>query len=255
MSLETLSPLSTVLPPHPALSHWYGPAPSKRRFLRDIFDDTAHEYDHVERLLSLGQGRRYRREALERAGLSVGMKVLDVAAGTGLVAREEVTLVGDPRLVIGLDPSPGMLRQATDALGISAVLGVGEQIPFAADRFDFLSMGFALRHLGDLHRAFAEFFRVLRPGGRLCLLEITAPRGRLMRTLMRGYMRGVIPLLTRLTTVGQSSQRLWQYYWDTIEACVPPEKVMEAIGSAGFSGVSRNDEFGIFSEYTATKLA
>lgn len=255
MSFETLSPLSPVLPPHPALSNWYGPAPSKRRFLRAIFDDTAGDYDHVERLLSWGQGSRYRREALERAGLSTGMKVLDVAAGTGLVAREEVTLLGDPRLVIGLDPSPAMLRQAAAGLGIAAVLGVGEQIPFAADQFDFLSMGFALRHLADLHRAFAEFYRVLRPGGRVCILEITAPRGRMTRALLRGYMRGIIPLLTRFTTAGRSSQRLWQYYWDTIEACLPPEALMEAMHSAGFADVHRNDEFRIFSEYTATKLA
>ena len=154
----SLDPLSPVLPPHPALSEWYGAAPSKRRFLRSIFDDTAHDYDHVERLLSWGQGSRYRRDALERAGLSAGQKVLDVAAGTGLVAREEVTLVGDSRLVIGLDPSAGMLRQAVDALKIAAVLGTGEQIPFADRQFDFLSMGFALRHLADLRRG---VFRVL----------------------------------------------------------------------------------------------
>lgn len=251
--MSSLDVPAVVLPPHPELRAYYDGASVKRGFLRRIFDSGARDYDHVERLLSFGRGSEYRREALRRAGLRAGMRVLDVAVGTGLVAREEIGLTGDPRLVIGLDPSPGMLRQAVDALKIAAVIGVGEQIPMASDQFDFLSMGYALRHLSDLKRAFAEFHRVLRPGGRLCVLEITAPRNVVARALLRGYMRCIVPLLTRLTTGRGSSQLLWQYYWDTIEACLRPEAVMDALRNAGFDGVQRHDLFGIFSEYTASK--
>jgi len=244
---------AVAVAPHPDLLAYYANASVKRGFLRRIFDDGARDYDHVERLLSLGKGSQYRREALVRAGLGAGMRVLDVAVGTGLVAREAIGLTGDPRLVFGLDPSPGMMRQAVESLKIAAVLGVGEQIPLASGQFDFLSMGYGLRHLADLARAFSEFFRVLRPGGRLCVLEITAPDNRIARMVLRGHMRCVVPLLTRLTTGRANSQLLWQYYWDTIEACVRPQTVMDGLRNAGFDCVQRHEVFGIFSEYTAIK--
>jgi demethylmenaquinone methyltransferase/2-methoxy-6-polyprenyl-1,4-benzoquinol methylase len=248
-----VTPALKPLPPHPMLESYYANTPMKNGFLRRIFDATAPDYDHVERILSLGSGRWYRRQALRRAGLGNGMRVLDVAAGTGLVAREEIALTGDPRLVIGLDPSVGMLRQAMNSLKIAAILGVGEQIPFADAQFDFLSMGYALRHLGDLRAAFSEFYRVLRPGGRLCILEITTPSRAFSRTLLRIYMRQVVPLLTRISTSRQSSQLLWQYFWDTIEACLPPTTVIQTLLDANFADVRRHVQLGIFTEYTAIK--
>jgi len=241
------------LQPHPTLERYYAGDSAKRGFLRGIFDVTAPDYDYIERMLSLGSGSWYRRRALTRAGLCQGMKVLDVAVGTGLVAREAMTLIGPTGQIIGLDPSAGMLQQAVAAMNIRAILGVAEQLPMADEQFDFLSMGYALRHLSDLHRAFSEFFRVLRPGGRLCLLEITAPPGRLPRWLLRMHMRCVIPLLTRIATGRAASQVLWQYYWDTIEACVPPETLMSALRHAGFIESRRDVSLGIFSEYTARK--
>jgi demethylmenaquinone methyltransferase/2-methoxy-6-polyprenyl-1,4-benzoquinol methylase len=244
---------SLPLPPHPPMESYYGKSPAKFGFLQSIFDNTAEDYDHVERLLSLGSGKWYRRQALVRAGLVTGMKVLDVAMGTGLVAREEISITGNSRLITGVDPSYGMLRRAVDSLNVSAVLGIGEQIPFADAQFDFLSMGYALRHLGDLRLAFAEFHRVLKPGGRLCILEITKPKKIWSRILLRGYMRTIVPLLTRITTGRKSSQQLWQYYWDTIDACLPQEAVMDALQAAGFVHVQRHMELGIFTEYTAQK--
>jgi demethylmenaquinone methyltransferase/2-methoxy-6-polyprenyl-1,4-benzoquinol methylase len=94
---------------------------------------------------------------------------------------------------------------------------------------------------------------MLRPGGRLCVLEITAPRRWLGRVVLRGYMRCIVPLLTRVTTGRAQSQLLWRYYWDTIEACLPPEKVMEALRGAGFVDVQLHTELGMFSEYTGRK--
>jgi demethylmenaquinone methyltransferase/2-methoxy-6-polyprenyl-1,4-benzoquinol methylase len=249
-----VTPILTPLPPHPTLESYYADAPLKNDFLRRIFDVTAPDYDHVERILSLGSGRWYRRQALRRGGLVSGMKVLDVAAGTGLVTREEIALSGNPRLVVGLDPSFGMLRQATNSLKIAAILGVGERIPFANAQFDFLSMGYALRHLNDLRLTFSEFYRVLRPGGRLCILEITRPSRAFPRMLLRTYMRRVVPMLTRITTSRQSSQLLWQYYWDTIEACLSPKTVIQTLQEANFADVRQHVQLGIFTEYTSIKL-
>src|SRR5260221_11162877 len=106
---------AVVLPPHPTLDAYYAGAAVKRSFLRGIFDSDPGDYDHVERLLSFGSGRWYRRRALRRAGLGGGMNVLDVAVGTGLVAREEIAIAGHAGRVTGLDPSIGMMRQAVES--------------------------------------------------------------------------------------------------------------------------------------------
>ncbi len=241
--------------PHPPLSDYYAGADKRRGFVRDIFNHTAPDYDRVERLLALGSGPWYRRRALERAGLVPGMQVLDVATGTGLVAREATRLAGKTGRVIGLDPSVGMLTQAKRALTLQAILGRAEQLPIAGDSFDFLSMGYALRHVSDLDSTFREYFRVLKPGGRACLLEITRPRGRLALLLLRLYMKGIVPALTRLLTRRQETVQLMEYYWDTIAACVPPETILAALTRAGFTDVQRHTELGIFTKYVGTKPA
>jgi demethylmenaquinone methyltransferase/2-methoxy-6-polyprenyl-1,4-benzoquinol methylase len=240
--------------PHADLERYYdGGEPGRREFVREIFDHTAADYDRVERVMALGTGSWYRRRALERSGLAAGVRVLDVAIGTGLVAREAVSVVGSQGLVIGLDPSAGMLLQARRALAAPVVRGTGESLPFADASFDFLSLGYALRHLADLRAAFGEFRRVLRPGGTVCLLEITPPRSGLRHLLLRLYVRGVIPLLTLLATRHRETALLWQYFWDTMEGCVPAERVLETLAAAGFTGVGRFVELGMFSEYTGRR--
>jgi demethylmenaquinone methyltransferase/2-methoxy-6-polyprenyl-1,4-benzoquinol methylase len=242
-----------VLPPHPALRQYY--AGAKWPFVRRMFDHGAADYDRVERIMALGTGSWYRRQALLRAGLRPGMRVLDMAVGTGLVAREAMGIVGEPSLVLGVDPSSGMLGQTHQRLPITLVQGTGEQVPLADGAFDFVSMGYALRHLADLNRSFREFARVLKPGGTLCVLEMTPPRRRAGRAALRLYMRYVVPCLSRLGARHSDSPALWRYFWDTVEACVEPQRVMDAMRTAGFAQVQRHVELGVFSEYTARKAA
>ncbi len=242
-----------ALPPHPTLAQYYGRDADRPQFVRRLFDLAARDYDTIEGGMALGTGRWYRREALRRAGLVAGTRVLDVAIGTGLVAREASRLAGDPRCVIGLDPSVGMLAEARRQLGVTGLLGVGEQLPIGTASVDFVSMGYALRHLADLGVAFGEFFRVLRPGGTVCVLELTRPASRAGFAALRFYMRRIVPILTRLRTRNVEAELLMRYFWDTVECCVPPERILAALDGAGFEDVRRTLAVGLFSEYTGRK--
>lgn len=241
------------LPPHAPLPAYYGDEDDHQRFVRRIFDDTAVDYERVERLLAFGSGPWYRRQALRRAGVAAGMQVLDVGIGTGMVAREALALIGPDGHLIGVDPSPGMMAQVC-LEGVTLLQGRAEALPVADASVDVVTMGYALRHLSDLRSAFAEFARVLRPGGRLVLLEITRPAGRLATRLLRGYMRAVVPVAARWVTGRADTAQLWRYYWDTIEACIPPREVMRALGEAGLADVRCHVELGIFSEFTARRI-
>ena len=251
--MNSPKPLATVRPPHVPLTDYYPGEQDRQAFLRKIFDDTAADYDRIEAMLAWGTGSRYRRQALVRGGLTPGMKVLDVGVGTGLVAAQACVLTGDAALVTGVDPSLGMMAASKLPKAMVLLEGRAESLPFPDQHFDFLSMGYALRHISDLGVAFAEFERVLKPGGRLCILEITQARSPLGQWLLKSYMRGVIPLLTRFVSGQKNTATIWRYYWDTIEACVPPEQVMGALHSAGLIQVERHVEIGIFSEYQAVK--
>jgi len=242
-----------ALPPHPELTRYYANGKAKRGFLKEIFDSTAEDYDRVENVVALGSGSWYRRKALERAGLRPGMRLLDVAIGTGLVAREAIAMVAPGGSVTGLDPSFGMISQARRTLDLSVVLGAGEQLPFADETFDFLSMGYALRHLSDLRLAMSEFRRVLKPGGRVCLLEIARPDGFVQRKLMEIYFRGMLPIVSRLISTRPQTGRLWVYYWETIDQCVPATTVLRAMSDAGLIDVARHSELGMFAEYTGRR--
>ncbi len=241
--------------PHPPLTGYYGHEENRRAWVQQVFDTTAPDYDRMERLIGFGSGSRYRREALLRAGLRPGMQVLDVGVGTGLVASQAASIVGDPTRITGLDPSPGMLKNARVPAGVKLMEGRAETIPCPEASFDFLSMGYALRHIADVEVAFDEFFRVLKPGGRLCLLEITRPENRLHATLLRAYMRTVVPLVAKWMARHADTSVLWSYYWDTIETCAPPARVLHTLESTGFSAVHRHVELKVFSEYRGHKPA
>lgn len=242
------------LTPHAPLTGYYGDEAERHRFLRRIFDDTAPDYDRIERLLAFGTGPWYRRQALVRAGLTPGTRIVDVGCGTGLLAREAIKLNGPAGSLVGVDPSPGMMEQAR-LPGAELRQGRAEALPCEDASADLLTMGYALRHIGDVAEAFSEFHRVLRPGGRLLVLEITKPESAWGTRLLRGYMRGVVPALAFLVAGRRHTPELWRYYWDTIEACIPPTSVMAALTAAGFVDVQRHVELGVFSEYTARRPA
>lgn len=244
---------SLVHLPHTPLPEYYrtGDEAAREKFLRATFDDTAVDYNRLEKILGLGTGSWYRRQALQRAGLRPGMQVVDVGMGTGLVSREILRITQEPARLIGVDPSPGMMKEARFDTPVECRVGRAEAIPVPDASADFVVMGYALRHIADFAAAAAEFRRVLRPGGRLLILEITRAESRWGNALLKAYMRGAVPLLARAVSKAPATPMLWRYYWDTIEACVPPAEVMRTLAAHGLSDVDRHVELGIFSEYRA----
>jgi demethylmenaquinone methyltransferase/2-methoxy-6-polyprenyl-1,4-benzoquinol methylase len=238
-------------PPHAPLLDYYATPQERSGFVRATFNRTARSYDRINAAFALGSGPWYRRRALRRAGLRPGAGYLDVAIGTGLVAREAAAILGGTGGMVGLDLSEGMLAVARQSLAIPLVQARAEQLPFADGSFDFVSMGYALRHVSDLGRLFAEYRRVLRPGGRVLLLEIAPPGSRLGRVLMKAYMGGIVPLLSRLA--GSGSATLMRYYWDTIEGCVPPREILRCLQQAGLAEVRCATEIGIMRAYSAQR--
>ncbi len=243
----------TELVPHPPLKKYYAEEKQRRQFVSELFDKTAHQYDWVIKAMSFGSGNWYRNDALLRAGLKKDMSVLDIATGTGPVAISIKKIVGENGSVIGLDRSINMLTETKRNLQLDVVQSDAAALPFADNCFDFLSMGYALRHVDDLAGLFVEYHRVLKPGGRVLIMELTSPKSKIGFMLTKFYMRGIVPLVARIGTGSKDAKILMTYFWDTIEHCVRPEGIQEAMNKAGFTDVSRHKVLGVFSEYTAIK--
>ncbi len=237
----------------PRLQNYFHSETEREQMTRQMFDEAAASYDSAEALTGLGTGAWYRNEVLKRNGLGPGMSLLDVAAGTGLVTVAGQKLVGPQGRVIALDPSPGMLAQLRAKLDVEVLQGYAESIALSDNEVDFVSMGYALRHVGDLKSAFAEYLRVLKPGGKVCIMEIARPKGRLLRGVLWFHISVMVPLLARLTGRHATVSRLWSYYGDTIEAALDPDEIMTALRQAGFADVHCDVSLGIFREYLGTK--
>ena len=251
---RSTSTSSQPIAPHPPLCQYYDEIEARQGFLNELFNRTAYQYRNIDKATGFGSGLWYRRKALQEAGLKAAMHVLDVACGPGLVTQCALDVVGLSGSVIGLDPSTGMLREAQKSLCRNLVRGVGERLPFPDQSFDFLSMGYALRHVPDLKRAFAEYWRVLKPGGIVLLLEISRPKSAALLTLSRFYIKTVLGTVFSVTTGNRDMQTLMGYWWDTTEYCVPPEQIMHSLKDAGFVDCTLKEWWsGLLRDYRAVK--
>ena len=237
--------------PHTALTEFYREDSARPEFLTNLFDESAAHYDWISSVLAFGTDASYRRAALRNAGLKPGMRMLDTATGTGLVARaaQEIGVTS----IFGLDPSMGMLLENRRRTGIPLLRGFGEKLPFGDNSFDFISMGYALRHVESLAELFSEFHRVLVPGGRALVLEISRPASAVLRFCLKRYMEVLIPLLVSFRTNKWEVKNLLRYYWATIEHCVSPEKIVAELKDAGFRSVERRRFGPMLNDYFVQK--
>lgn len=239
--------------PHAPIAERYSDDTGKRAFVYELFNRGAQHYDRIGAVGFLGTGHIHRKRELIKGGLRSGMQVVDVACGTGAVTRAIVEILDGKGGVRGVDPSEGMLAEARKSVNAEFVQGHAESLPFDSSQFDFLSMGYALRHVADLDRAFTEYLRALKPGGKVLILEISRPKSSLGLWLSKLYFRDFLPRLSRWITGSKDAQEMMSYYWETIEGCVPPESITTALKNAGFQNVERKVAMGIFSSYRASK--
>lgn len=240
-----------VLAPHPVLPNHYARPEDRVTYIRHLFDRTAESYDRINAWMSLSRGEQYRREAMIRAGVSEGNRLLDCACGTGVMAAHAQSLVGESGGVIALDSSLPMLDVAGRRGVYMRLAGSAERLPLPDNCIDVITMGYALRHMSDLGVTFREFARVLRPCGRLLILEMVPPESRRGRFVAKLYLKYLVPTLALPVTRSVASRRLMRYYWDTIDQCVSPAVVIGALEYAGFTNVKRTVKFALLSEYTA----
>jgi demethylmenaquinone methyltransferase / 2-methoxy-6-polyprenyl-1,4-benzoquinol methylase len=197
--------------------------------VRTMFDRISPVYDAMNRTMTLGLDQRWRRAAAE-AAVRPGDRVLDACCGTGDLAVAAKAAGGS---VTGLDFSGRMLERARAKSGeIEWVQGDLLALPFDDAVFDAATVGFGVRNLDDLERGLAELRRVLRPGGRLAILEITRPRG-LLAPFYRLWFDRLVPLLGRLLPGGSA----YTYLPASVRRFPGPEALAELLRSAGFEGV------------------
>ncbi len=146
-----------------------------------------------------------------------------------------------------------MLDRAKAALRIPLVQATAEALPLADGIADYVTMGYALRHLSDIGQALAEARRLLRPGGKLVLLEISAPSHPVVKLAAGAFVGGVLPAVSAVAARSHQAKALMDYHWRTIAAYAPPEVVLEAMRRAGFTESGCASELDFFRFYSGRK--
>ncbi len=209
----------------------------KARLVRGVFDSVATKYDLMNDLMSGGMHRLWKRFTVEQAGVRPGQTVLDLAGGTGDLAKAFAGRVGGEGLVVLADINLAMLEQGRRRLvdsGVSGNLAItqvdAEALPFADRSFDCISIAFGLRNVTDKPAALASMQRVLKPGGKLLILEFSTPHAAL-KPAYDLYSFRVLPTLGRLIAKDPDSYR---YLAESIRMHPDQETLLSMLGDAGF---------------------
>jgi demethylmenaquinone methyltransferase/2-methoxy-6-polyprenyl-1,4-benzoquinol methylase len=206
----------------------------KSRYVQDIFTRIAPRYDLMNRLMTGGQDVRWRKEVIRRAGLGPHASLLDLGAGTGDLARE--ALAQQPTAhVTAADFTFEMMRagkQTSDPFGWANADAL--RLPFPSTAFDAVVSGFLMRNVVDHLTALREQYRVLKPGGRIVILDTTRPRRNLLSPFIWIHMHIIIPTLGTLL----SGQRdAYTYLPDSTEAFLSAEELAARLATVGFKNI------------------
>jgi len=202
--------------------------------VREMFDRIARRYDLANTVLSLGGDERWRGLAARAARLPPGGSALDVACGSGKLAAALARSAPGARIV-GLDFSPRMLEHARAASpDLEFAEGDALNLPFPGAAFDAATIAFGLRNLADPRRGLEEMCRVVKPGGRLVVLEFVRPPRGPLGTVYRIYLRNVLPAVGGALS---SDHRAYRYLSDTVDSYRTPQELRALAGDAGWTAV------------------
>lgn len=204
-----------------------------------MFDNIAHRYDLLNRILSLGIDITWRKKAVKYLGTIQPKTILDVATGTGDFAFEALSI--KPEKVTGYDISEGMMkygREKAKQAGVSSIVefvkGDSEQMPFADNSFDAITVGFGVRNFENLETGLKEMYRVLKPGGRVAILEISQPPNAIIRALYGLYFSRILPVIGRLFS---KDVRAYTYLPESVKAFPEGLAFVKILGNIGFRNV------------------
>jgi len=226
--------------------------PDKAARVRRMFDAIAPTYERVNRLTSAGRDRVWRRRAVSLAAVRADDRVLDLACGTGDLARE--FLSAGPARVVGADFAEQMLQfaAARPSAGLTWCRADAHRLPFADGSFSIVSCAFGVRNFQDLSRGLREMRRVLGRGGRAVIVEFGLPRGRMLRAAYQMYFEHVLPRVAGL--ISRDRTGAYEYLPRSVETFLDRAGMCAALREAGFAEVEAHSmTFGVAEIYIARK--
>ena len=214
------------------------PESQKAQKVAEVFHSVAAKYDLMNDLMSGGVHRLWKRFTIELSGARPGNRVLDIAGGTGDLTRQFSRIVGPTGEVVLADINASMLRVGRDKLldkgvagNISFVQADAEKLPFPDNHFDVVTIAFGLRNVTHKEDAIASMLRVLKPGGRLLVLEFSKPQNDLLSKVYDTYSFKVLPFMGKLVTNDAESYR---YLAESIRMHPDQQTLKEMLDNAGF---------------------
>jgi demethylmenaquinone methyltransferase/2-methoxy-6-polyprenyl-1,4-benzoquinol methylase len=231
---------------------------AKKEGVKKMFDNIAPDYDKLNHILSLNIDKNWRKKAVrELADEARPLNVLDVACGTGDFTIEIARKVPQGSTVVGVDISDGMIAVGLEKLaklGIDAALEVAdcEALPYEDNTFDRISVGFGVRNFEHLELGLSEMYRVLAPGGKLVILELSVPSNAFIRWCYKLYFLKILPFIGGLVSGDRSA---YEYLPASVLRFPAPDKFMSIMKSAGFDVVEhRALTLGVCRMYIGKKI-
>jgi demethylmenaquinone methyltransferase / 2-methoxy-6-polyprenyl-1,4-benzoquinol methylase len=213
---------------------WNESDEAKSGYVKDLFSALAKRYNMMTDVWTLGLHRLWKRQAMQRLGLRSGERVLDVATGTGDLAFMEEAVVGPEGQVVGVDSCAPMLEVARQRQhgAVDFQEGDATNLQYPDESFDVVTIGFGLRNVADRGQALREFRRVLRPGGRLMVLDFSTPTSKGLKALHDLLYFGVMPKLGRAVAWHRDAHH---YTADSIRTWLTRDELSKAMLEAGFA--------------------